>query len=355
MNELIFNDSTDSTTFDLAGMNLVTIENVVREAFTDPMELKEMIRLTFITGAGKLGRAKYDDKADKAMTSTLKELGYNEDRGASAVMECAGLFKLQHDTGKNLKTVVVFPKMNVVQTEQTTESNRDGTNSVFVDDSSPRGKLVYASIEVFKKMVEIQCVTWSQKKVCVSVLVEMQESLKKCDETLLKGQQLSTDDQQFYDTMNSNALDEKSSIVRDLMQKQVKDGFVTADEKQLLLSQIEDKIKELESECLEAESNSKPKLLNKLRDLQTKAVARKEMLDSITPRPPPKLKHAAEIAKLYTELAPLLVIEESCKGRLLSLKESQTMARKDEIQAEILSLEVSFLPSKLLLVFSVHT
>ena len=79
------------------------------------------------------------------------------------------------------------------------------------------------------------------------------------------------------------------------------------------------------------------------------------MLDSITPRPPPKLKHAAEIAKLYTELAPLLVIEESCKGRLLSLKESQTMARKDEIQAEIFSLEVSFLPSKLLLVFSVHT
>ena len=83
----------ESETFDLAGQNVTTITNTIRSAFSEPMPLTEMIRITFVTGAGKLGRQKYDEGAAKAVTSTLRELGYEEDRGASAVLECAGSFK----------------------------------------------------------------------------------------------------------------------------------------------------------------------------------------------------------------------------------------------------------------------
>ena len=70
-----------------------------------------MIRITLVVGAGKLGRQKYDPSALRTVTATLQSVGFVEDRGASCVSDCAGLFKFQHDTGKNLKTVVVFPKL----------------------------------------------------------------------------------------------------------------------------------------------------------------------------------------------------------------------------------------------------
>ena len=98
---------TDSgETFDLAGKSAATIERAVKDAFETPFPLTETIRLTFVVGAGKLARQKYDEAAHKAVTGPLKELGYDDDAGGGP-----GTYKLQHDTGKNLKTVVVYPKV----------------------------------------------------------------------------------------------------------------------------------------------------------------------------------------------------------------------------------------------------
>ena len=96
--------STESGTFDLAGQSPASISANITQAFSSAFPLDDMIRITFITGAGKLGRQKYDDGCAKAVTSALRSLGFEEDRTASCVRECAGSFKLQHDTGKNLKT-----------------------------------------------------------------------------------------------------------------------------------------------------------------------------------------------------------------------------------------------------------
>lgn len=53
----------ESETFDLAGHSPASIENIVTSAFSTPFSLPEMIRITFVVGAGKLSRQKYDDKA----------------------------------------------------------------------------------------------------------------------------------------------------------------------------------------------------------------------------------------------------------------------------------------------------
>jgi len=41
----------------------------MKDAFATPLPTPEMIRLTFITGAGKLGRQKYDENAARCVTS----------------------------------------------------------------------------------------------------------------------------------------------------------------------------------------------------------------------------------------------------------------------------------------------
>eukprot|EP00957_Ditylum_brightwellii_P047896 3637589-Ditylum_brightwellii.AAC.1 len=71
----------------------------------------------------------------------------------------------------------------------------------------------------------------------------------------------------------------------------------------------------------------------------SKAVQRKCLLESIDPVSPHKLKYEPEIGKLRKELATLLRVEANAKGRLLTVKETQTLSRKDEILDEIEELE----------------
>ena len=71
--------STESSTFDLAGQAPATVTTNITQAFASAFPLDDMVRLTFIVGAGKLGRQKYDDGCAKAVTSALRSLGFEED------------------------------------------------------------------------------------------------------------------------------------------------------------------------------------------------------------------------------------------------------------------------------------
>ncbi|EJK55816.1 hypothetical protein THAOC_24408, partial [Thalassiosira oceanica] len=76
-------------------------------------------------GGGKLSRSKYDSKCGQVVTAALNNLGFVEDRGASCVNECAGCFKSQHDTGKNIFTVVVFPRIEVLVSTASSGGSHD--------------------------------------------------------------------------------------------------------------------------------------------------------------------------------------------------------------------------------------
>jgi hypothetical protein len=334
----------ESDTFDLAGQNVNTITNTIQSAFQDPFPIHDMIRITFVTGAGKLGRQKYDANAAQAVTSTLRELGFEDDRGASCVKECAGFFKLQHDTGKNLKTVVVFPRI-VVAEEAVADTTGDGgpfassTASMF-QKGSPQEMMALSSKSVFESMVKSRCPSWSQKKGCIVVLTEIKTTVGEMEQKLLTGTPLTDPEQTFYDSVSSNALDEKVEHVKTLMHQQVDDGLLTSKEKTQLVSQVQERLETLSKDLAEAEKENKAKKVEKLKDIMKKAEARKEKLSKITPKGPHRLKHEAEILKLRAEMQPLLDLEEGSKGRLLSVKETQTLARKDEILDEIAELEV---------------
>ena len=81
----------ESTTFDLAGHDTTSIQSIAHDAFSTPFPpLEQMIRITFVVGAGKLSRQKYDAKAMQVLTSALRELDYVEDRGAGCSFDSAG-------------------------------------------------------------------------------------------------------------------------------------------------------------------------------------------------------------------------------------------------------------------------
>jgi hypothetical protein len=98
---LSIRQAVDSETFDLAGCNQQTLQTLVKDAFGEPVVSVTGVpsRITLVTGAGKLGRQKYDASCAKIMTNGLMALGYVEDKGASAIFECSGTFKVCHDTG----------------------------------------------------------------------------------------------------------------------------------------------------------------------------------------------------------------------------------------------------------------
>mmetsp|Transcript_28723 Transcript_28723/g.58830 ORF Transcript_28723/g.58830 Transcript_28723/m.58830 type:complete len:438 (-) Transcript_28723:250-1563(-) len=337
--------ATESDTFDLGGHTQANITQTIEDAFADPLPLAEMIRITFVTGAGKLGRQKYDENAAKALTAALRSLGYEEDRGASCVVECGGSFKLQHDTGKNLKTVVVFPKIVGSQggADETGLEGGVGELSVgeraLLPEGSPEQMITMSSSNVFQRMLQSKCQSWAQKKGCLKALDSVKTMLESLEAKLFSGTPLTDPEQELYDSISLDALVEKEGLVKKLMQAQVESGNITRAERETLLSQVEEKIEKFNEEIATARKENKPKREEKMTQMKEKAIIRQKMLEDTVPKAPQRLRHEAEIAKLRTELSPLQKLEDNAKGRLLSVKETATLARKDEILDEISQLE----------------
>lgn len=342
--------ATESETFDLAGNSVSTIQTLIRDAFSEPFVLlrdpRGMIRITLVTGAGKLARQKYDPDAAKVVTTTLRELGYEEDRAASCVVECAGSYKLQHDTGKNLKTVVVFPRIKQVDVTgleagvtALSTANATTTTTSLLQEGTPQAMIAMASKPVFERMLSTKCPSWSQKKALITVIESLKGTFTQLDERLLQGSQLSDAEQTFYDSVSLDSLEAKEALVRKEMQAQVESGVLTKSELKTLVQQVTDRLDNLEREI--NDSRDKPKKVEKLQAMKSKLEQRRESLSAIQPKAPHKLRHDAEIQKLLSEVAPLQKLEDDAKGRLMTIKETQMVGRKTEILEQIAQLEES--------------
>eukprot|EP01082_Thalassiosira_pseudonana_P010512 g9254.t1 g9254 contig36:211716-213068(-) len=345
---LAIRSATESDTFDLAGHSPSNIETTVTSAFTDPFNLSEMIRITFVVGAGKLGRSKYDDKASLHVTSALRQLGYVEDRGASCVNECGGSFKTQHDTGKNLFTVVVFPKL-VQEGDNGGESNNTGGGNsmeypipIPLFEGSALHTVLLSSEATFEKMVPSMAPSWSEKKFCSELLKDSLDTVEQMDGKLMTGTPLSDDEQAFYDDVGGAlVIGSKLDRIKKQMQQQVEAGALTADERNNLIHQVSERLEGLNDEIESALQKSQEKKVAKLNMQREKAEARRKMLVGHSPQPTHKLKHEDQIMTLKKRLQPLLKLEASAKGRLLTVKETKTLAEKDELLEEIEELELA--------------
>jgi len=260
------------------------------------------------------------------------------------VLECAGSFKQQHDTGKNLKTVVVFPKITASAGNVASPSDVEGgMQHLSLDDgglslipeNSPEHSIAFASQTVFERMLASKCQTWSQKKGCITAIGTIKTVLEALEQKLVSGTPLTDSEQNFYDSVSMTSLEEKLAFVKSQQHQQVDDGKLTVGERLMLLQQVGERIDTLKDEKTQAEADGKAKRVQNLTNALSKAEERKASLEKIVGKPPPPLKHEAEIGKLRKDLEPLLQVEEASKGRLLSVKETQALGRKDEIEEQI--------------------
>ena len=297
-----------------------------------------------MVGGGKLSRQKYDDKAMQAVTSTLKQLNFVEDRGASCIIECGGCYKTQHDTAKNIMTVVVFPKIlddngnkKDVKHQTNNPGEEEGYYEPLIPTNSPGYKLAVCSLTpTFHNLLSTYCPTYFEKKECLKCLEGLLQVEQAIEDKMMTGKPLDGGEQAFYD--ESSDLKEKYATLQREVSKHIEEGRLTAVEKEVLVEMNEKRIATLMAE------KSSASVAEKLK----KALARKQQLQSLTDDVlsmnvsyPPPLRHESQLTTLRKKLLPLQALEESSRGRLLTLSETRSLTEKEEIESEIERLEMA--------------
>ena len=297
-----------------------------------------------MVGGGKLSRQKYDDKAMQAVTSTLKQLDFVEDRGASCIIECGGCYKTQHDTAKNIMTVVVFPKIlddngnkKDVKHQTNNPGEEEGYYEPLIPTNSPGYKLAVCSLTpTFHNLLSTYCPTYFEKKECLKCLEGLLQVEQAIEDKMMTGKPLDGGEQAFYD--DSSDLKEKYATLQREISKHIEEGRLTVDEKEVLVDMNEKRIATLMVE------KSSASVAEKLK----KALARKQQLQSLTDDVlsmnvsyPPPLRHESQLTTLRKKLLPLQSLEESSRGRLLTLSETRSLTEKEEIESEIERLEMA--------------
>ena len=296
-----------------------------------------MIRITFVVGAGKLSRQKYDEKAMLAVTSTLKQIDYVEDRGASCVNECGGCYKTQHDTGKNLFTVVVFPRLagHDGGKDENRKTKRGDDYEPLIPTNSPGYKIAVCRLPTFQNLLSTYCPTYSEKKECLRCLDGLLQVEQAIESKMIVGQTLDAGEESFYD--ESSELKEKYAHVQQESNKHVEEGKLTLDERRILVEMNEKRIETLMAEKSSASVAEKlKKALTRKAQLQS---LRDDVLSIHSTSYPPPLRHESKISALRKKLLPLQALEDSSRGRLLTLDETRALAAKEELLEEICELE----------------
>mmetsp|Transcript_14204 Transcript_14204/g.28916 ORF Transcript_14204/g.28916 Transcript_14204/m.28916 type:complete len:694 (-) Transcript_14204:331-2412(-) len=364
----------ESSTFDLSGHDASSIQSIISDAFSTDFfspphddddhgsnavsgsSHHDMIRLTFLVGAGKQSRSRYDPHAARAVTSALTSTcGYREDRAASCIAACGGTFKLQHDTAKNLKTVVVFPRVvgggGVGARSGTRDGddrgdamNNDENEEPLLPPDSPGYKLAVTSLVAFQTRLSTHCPTYQQKQSCKQTLEGLLQLERSIETKMMNGHVLLPPEKEFYE--ESSELEEKMSFLQSEMSRHVDDGRLTLEEKKRLVKMNEKRIQTLKKERREATSAS---LKGSVDEWLEKALRRKEQLEQLPDdvllenerigKYPPPLRYESQLTRLRKKLLPLRALEEASKGRLLSLNETKALTEKDEIENEIEKLE----------------
>ncbi|KAL7489242.1 hypothetical protein ACHAW6_014817 [Cyclotella cf. meneghiniana] len=320
--------SSTASTFDLSHLSSSTITTIVSTAFSKPLPIADMIRLTFVVGGGKATRGKYDEGALNAVVGALRGCGYREERGGGCVKECAGSFKVQHDTGKNLRTVVVFPFICGGEKNEEEEEGNEEEEKGLIPEGSVGYKIAICPMATFTSLLAQNCPTYLQKKQCLRTLSGLIDIQSDIEHKMMNGQQLQASEKSFYDS--TIELSEKMEHVQKEATKHIEEGMLTSEERKILIEMNEKRIQSLMSEENSASVAEQLK----------KAVARKELLNRNTEEATlPPLRLESHINTLRKKLLPLKALEEVSHQRYLSISETKALSEMDDLEREIERLE----------------
>lgn len=330
----------DLDRIDLAGYNQTQATELVNQAFKEPIPAREPLRFQFVVGGGKLVRSKYAEDLPKWLSAALREIGYAEDR--SAAVGDAGVFKQQHDLGQNLMYLTVFPKIAPVVDAGASAAAQGGAGAASGgaggggrrEPESVDSRVVTCTLDELKKMVAARMPAWSQKRRAAGVLSDAVKRLDALDAKLVSGQQLSGEEQEDYDRVGRELLDDKAAWLKTAVQAQVAEGVLTAAEKDSIAAEMRSKLEALDKELAAATAGGSAKKAEALRSQRETLATKKAHVDSVSPVVHP-LRGELEIRKTKQLIGALERLEASIGGRMKSLAEVKELGQLPDLQARL--------------------
>lgn len=232
--ELLFSKEPDAKQF---------VDYVFKDALEFPGPIKQIPKATLVVGAGKLERAKFAEDLPKWIMTALQKLGYQEDRGASALLACQGTFKFQHDVGKNEKYVQVFPLIKQVEAVAAKQDGEDGQDGQEGRKQDPESMCLEATVKTFEEMSQRRMRSWMSKKRCSQMLKQKHEMMELAQEKLVNRVALSEEEQYLFDS--AVQLEDKLAVLRGEMLQLVDEGKVNKLEREEALAQLKQRMKEV--------------------------------------------------------------------------------------------------------------
>jgi polyhydroxyalkanoate synthesis regulator phasin len=328
--------TTSSEQFDLSGYTESRTHDVLTGAFGKPLEAPtEMIKFTFIVGGGKLVRSRYPDELPKWVSNSLREIGFLEDRSAALDLSSQGTFKLQHDTGQNLKVIIVFPHVMCGQAK--TSLVQVSSSSTGIDVNSKEYLILSTELDTFKEMINHKVESWTLKKRVLKILQDARIRFEELEQKLVQGALLTPDEQLVYDS-NPTSDQDKITWLQGEIKEMVDKGRLTQVEKAQLLESLKTNIDTIDAEIEVAKTEQKLKKVEKLEERKLNMQSRKAAVDAISPVSFP-LKFASEIHSLICRLQPLLALEEKGRSMSLTLADLKTLEEKSDIERGLAEYE----------------
>lgn len=313
----------ESEQFDLANMTEQRVTDLMCNSFSEALTApQKMLKFTFIVGGGKLVRAKYNEDMPKWINAALRSIGYETDNSAAETYDSQGTFKQQHDTGKNLIYIIVFPRVTC-SAAAAGDAKEDASNSV--DTNSPEYLCMASSLDMFKDIVQRKLPFWRQRKACLKILQEGHESFEAVESKMCSGQPLTPLETAVYES-NSGQDTEKIAFLQAEIKALVDAGELIANEK-------EDLLKTLVINLGEAESAGQAKKIEMIK-------ARKDALEKVKPIIG-RLRHGDEIQKRRVKLLTLQAMEDRGRSMSLTIADLQTLSEKPELEEQIAGYEMA--------------
>lgn len=324
--------------YDLGGYNEARSKELMRASFSKPLTAPtEMIKITLVCGGGKLVRSRYSDDLPKWLVSALREIGFSEDRSAAETFDSQGTFKQQHDTGQNLKYLIVYP---YVACATQRDAGDNYTHEEPVDVKSPEYIVGACELSTLLEIVPSEAASYRQKKQLLQVLHLKAEEFNAIEAKLVAGSALTVTEQEVYDA-NSGSDTEKIAWVQQEIKRMVDDGNLTASEKADLLSSMLTKIDGIDAEIVAAKkvltAEKKVSILEKRKE---NILARKKFVEEIEPVQH-RLRMSNQIQAQYKKLLPLQALEDKGRSMSLTLADLKKLEPKPDIENTILQLEQS--------------
>jgi len=326
--------SKESEQFDLAGYGPNSVAKMVQDAFTNPLPLDSMVRLSFVVGGGKKVRQKYNDGLVRELTSALSGIGFTEDKGAALALECAGQYKYQHDTSKDLMFVHVFPRVDPAAAAALAAGDGPGVP----DAMSPTQLLLFSEPAVFERMVAAKTPSFAQRRRVLDVLKQAKADYAAVEAKLGAMEALDAREQQLLDELDAEALEAKLKWLSKELDGMITAGQLNKDEKPMVLEQLHAKLEAVEVQIATADSEGKEKRAAKLREGHAELVARIDAVSALKPIHRP-VKFEKEMAAARKQLLELDKLEVRSKKEILPLSEIERLNKRPKMKADLQAME----------------